>query len=142
LHSNGPDINGTYTLPNSHILLINKILKFSKFICDNFVVICFEIRFGLDGCEVLIPGMKTLIDRSAELGIESIVIGMAHRGRLNVLGNVVRKPLEHLFYEFEKGAVIPEDWGSGDVKYHLGTSYDRPTRSGKKVLLLSISPTH
>jgi 2-oxoglutarate dehydrogenase E1 component len=80
--------------------------------------------------------MKTLIDRSAELGVESIVMGMAHRGRLNVLGNVVRKPLEHLFYEFEKGAVIPEDWGSGDVKYHLGTSYDRPTRSGKKVALL------
>jgi 2-oxoglutarate dehydrogenase E1 component len=100
-------------------------------------------RFGLDGCEVLIPGMKTLIDRSAELGVESIVMGMAHRGRLNVLGNVVRKPFEHLFYEFEKGAVIPEDWGTGDVKYHLGTSYDRPTRSGKKVhLSLVANPSH
>eukprot|EP00029_Vermamoeba_vermiformis_P007267 TRINITY_DN309_c0_g1_i1.p1 TRINITY_DN309_c0_g1~~TRINITY_DN309_c0_g1_i1.p1 ORF type:complete len:1036 (+),score=285.46 TRINITY_DN309_c0_g1_i1:380-3109(+) len=100
-------------------------------------------RFGLDGCEALIPGMKAMIDTAADIGIESIVIGMAHRGRLNVLGNVVRKPLEVLLYEFEKGAVIYDEWASGDVKYHLGTSYDRPTRSGKKVhLSLLANPSH
>lgn len=97
----------------------------------------------MDGCEALIPGMKAMIDTAADLGIESIVIGMAHRGRLNVLGNVVRKPLEVLLYEFEKGAVIYDEWASGDVKYHLGTSYDRPTRSGKKVhLSLLANPSH
>lgn len=87
--------------------------------------------------------MKAMIDTAADVGVESIVIGMAHRGRLNVLGNVVRKPLEALFYEFEKGAVIYDEWASGDVKYHLGTSYDRPTRSGKIVhLSLLANPSH
>ena len=88
-------------------------------------------RFGLEGCESLIPGMKAMIDTSSELGVEDIVIGMPHRGRLNVLCNVVRKPLELIFKEFagthvdmdkiEKEA-DSDDWSaSGDVKYHLGT---------------------
>lgn len=100
-------------------------------------------RFGLDGGETLIPGMKALIDRSAELGVESIVIGMAHRGRLNVLANVVRKPLAQIFTEFT-GKKANADWyGSGDAKYHLGTSYDRPTTSGKMVhLSLVANPSH
>lgn len=84
----------------------------------------------------MIPGLKALIDRSADLGVENIVLGMAHRGRLNVLANVVRKPLAQIFNEFESGHTLPSEgeWGaSGDVKYHLGTSYQRPTISGKKV---------
>lgn len=99
-------------------------------------------RFGLEGCEVMIPGLKALIDRSADLGVQNIVLGMAHRGRMNVLANVVRKPLAQIFNEFESGHTLPErsesEWGaSGDVKYHLGTSYQRPTLSGKKVNIIS-----
>lgn len=104
-------------------------------------------RFGLEGCETLIPGMKEMIDTAADCGVESIVIGMPHRGRLNVLGNVVRKPLRHIFSEFSGGIKpVGEDGsytGSGDVKYHLGTSYDRPTRSGKNIhLSLVANPSH
>ncbi|CAM6088249.1 unnamed protein product [Calypogeia fissa] len=104
-------------------------------------------RFGLEGCETLIPGMKELIDRAAESGVESIVIGMPHRGRLNVLGNVVRKPLRQIFSEFSGGIKPPQEAGgyagSGDVKYHLGTSYDRPTRTGKRIhLSLVANPSH
>lgn len=91
--------------------------------------------------------VQELIDSAAEGGVESIVIGMPHRGRLNVLGNVVRKPLRHIFSEFSGGIKpVGEDGsytGSGDVKYHLGTSYDRPTRSGKNIhLSLVANPSH
>eukprot|EP00271_Cylindrocystis_brebissonii_P012890 TRINITY_DN32392_c0_g1_i1.p1 TRINITY_DN32392_c0_g1~~TRINITY_DN32392_c0_g1_i1.p1 ORF type:complete len:1065 (-),score=252.79 TRINITY_DN32392_c0_g1_i1:1649-4843(-) len=105
-------------------------------------------RFGLEGCETLVPGMKELIDYSADMGVESIVLGMPHRGRLNVLGNVVRKPLRQIFSEFS-GGIKPVNaqseayTGTGDVKYHLGTSYDRPTRSGKRIhLSLVANPSH
>eukprot|EP00897_Mesotaenium_endlicherianum_P004573 jgi/Mesen1/4143/ME000218S03262 len=122
-------------------------------------------RFGLEGCETLVPGMKELIDRAADAGVESVVLGMPHRGRLNVLGNVVRKPLRQIFSEFSGGikpvdaekaaytgvytGIKPVDaeeiayTGTGDVKYHLGTSYDRPTRTGKRVhLSLVANPSH
>ncbi|KAL9231630.1 hypothetical protein vseg_006832 [Gypsophila vaccaria] len=104
-------------------------------------------RFGLEGCETLIPGMKEMFDRSADLGVENIVIGMSHRGRLNVLGNVVRKPLRQIFSEFSGGTKPTDEvglyTGSGDVKYHLGTSYDRPTRGGKRIhLSLVANPSH
>lgn len=103
-------------------------------------------RFGLEGCETLIPGMKALIDKGNELGVESVVMGMPHRGRLNVLANVVRKPLPAIFNEFKGGPKMPEDGsytGSGDVKYHLGTSYDRPTRVGGNIhLSLVANPSH
>jgi len=104
-------------------------------------------RFGLEGCEALIPGMKEMIDRSAALGVENIVMGMAHRGRLNVLGNVLRKPLRQIFSEFSGGAKPPVEnelyVGTGDVKYHLGTSCDRPTLSGKRIhLSLVANPSH
>ncbi|KAG0676138.1 2-oxoglutarate dehydrogenase E1 component [Kluyveromyces marxianus] len=100
-------------------------------------------RFGLEGLEGVVPGIKTLIDRSVELGVEDVVLGMAHRGRLNVLSNVVRKPNESIFSEF-KGSVTPEEFeGSGDVKYHLGINYQRPTTSGKYVnLSLVANPSH
>ncbi len=105
-------------------------------------------RFGLEGAETLIPGMKELIDRAAELDVSSIVIGMPHRGRLNVLANVVRKPLSQIFSEFA-GGVRPAGegtgvyTGSGDVKYHLGTSYDRPTLRGNAIhLSLVANPSH
>lgn len=103
-------------------------------------------RFGLEGGESLIPGMKALIDTAADLGVECVVMGMPHRGRLNVLGNVVRKPLAQIFGEFsgEQPKLGEASWfGTGDVKYHLGTSYDRPTISGKQVhLSLLANPSH
>jgi 2-oxoglutarate dehydrogenase E1 component len=99
-------------------------------------------RFGLEGCETLVPGMKALIDRSVDYGVKDIIIGMPHRGRLNVLSNVVRKPNESIFSEFS-GSTEPSDEGSGDVKYHLGMNFERPTPSGKRVQLsLVANPSH
>ncbi|KAL1801433.1 hypothetical protein ACET3X_001775 [Alternaria dauci] len=99
-------------------------------------------RFGLEGGESLIPGMKALIDRSVDYGVKDIVIGMPHRGRLNVLSNVVRKPNESIFSEFAGTAEANEE-GSGDVKYHLGMNFERPTPSGKRVQLsLVANPSH
>lgn len=99
-------------------------------------------RFGLEGCETLVPGMKALIDRSVDYGVKDIIIGMPHRGRLNVLSNVVRKPNESIFSEFA-GTSAAEDEGSGDVKYHLGMNFERPTPSGKRVQLsLVANPSH
>lgn len=101
-----------------------------------------EKRFGLEGLEAVVPGIKTLIDRSVELGVEDVVLGMAHRGRLNVLSNVVRKPNESIFSEFQ-GTAKTDAEGSGDVKYHLGMNYQRPTTSGKYVnLSLVANPSH
>lgn len=99
-------------------------------------------RFGLEGAETLVPGMKALIDRSVDYGVKDIIIGMPHRGRLNVLSNVVRKPNESIFSEFG-GSAEPSDEGSGDVKYHLGMNFERPTPSGKRVQLsLVANPSH
>lgn len=103
-----------------------------------------EKRFGLDGCEALIPGMKAMIDHAADMGVNNVVIGMPHRGRLNVLANVLRKPLPAILKDFTASTTTNADDGySGDVKYHLGTSYDRPTRAGKTVhLSLLANPSH
>lgn len=98
-------------------------------------------RFGLEGAESVVPGVKSLIDRSVELGVEDVIIGMPHRGRLNMLSNVVRKPNESIFSEFTGSKEIDE--GSGDVKYHLGMNFQRPTTSGKHVnLSLVANPSH
>ena len=99
-------------------------------------------RFGLDGGDSLIPGMVALVDKAAEMGVEDVVIGMPHRGRLNVLANVCGKPLVQMLSEFQD--VLPEnEFGSGDVKYHLGTVQDRITRSGKSIRLsLVANPSH
>nr|XP_018263955.1 oxoglutarate dehydrogenase (succinyl-transferring), E1 component [Kwoniella dejecticola CBS 10117]OBR86113.1 oxoglutarate dehydrogenase (succinyl-transferring), E1 component [Kwoniella dejecticola CBS 10117] len=111
---------------------------FEKFIASKYPN---EKRFGLEGCETLIPGMKALIDRSVDSGVKSIVMGMPHRGRLNVLGNVIRKPIEAILNEFAN--TDKDDTGGGDVKYHLGANYVRPTPSGKKVSLsLVANPSH
>ncbi|XP_019874476.2 2-oxoglutarate dehydrogenase complex component E1 isoform X2 [Aethina tumida] len=101
-----------------------------------------EKRFGLEGCEILIPAMKTVIDKSTELGVESIVMGMPHRGRLNVLANVCRKPLHQLFTQF--AGLKAADDGSGDVKYHLGTYIERLNRVTNKNIRLAVvaNPSH
>ncbi|XP_068706472.1 2-oxoglutarate dehydrogenase complex component E1-like [Montipora foliosa] len=102
-----------------------------------------EKRFGIEGCEVLIPAMKTIIDKSSELGVESIIMGMPHRGRLNVLANVCRKSLEQLFTQFDS-SLEASDEGSGDVKYHLGMSHERLNRATNKIIRLAVvaNPSH
>ncbi len=100
-------------------------------------------RFSLEGGEALIPLLDTLVDDAARLGVEEMVLGMAHRGRLNVLAHVLGKPPEMIFAEFE-GALLPEDvQGDGDVKYHLGYSHDRRTPGGGTIhLSLAPNPSH
>ena len=115
--------------------------SFERFVATKYPA---EKRFGLEGCEALIPGMKAMIDRSVEYGTQAVVLGMAHRGRLNVLSNVIRKPNETIFCEFAGIAnTSVETAASGDVKYHLGMHYDRPTPSGDMVrLYLVANPSH
>ncbi|KAG9453077.1 hypothetical protein H6P81_005981 [Aristolochia fimbriata] len=132
--------------PDRQMVILDRLAWSTLF--ENFLATRWTTakRFGLEGAETLIPGMKEMFDRAADLGVESIVIGMPHRGRLNVLGNVVRKPLRQIFSEFS-GGIKPADeelyTGTGDVKYHLGTSYDRPTRGGKRIhLSLVANPSH
>jgi len=100
-------------------------------------------RFGLDGGESTIPALETIIRAAAELGGEEIVIGMPHRGRLNVLANVMGKPYTAILSEFQGAAIYDAVLGSGDVKYHLGTSTDRGLPDGRTIhLSLTANPSH
>lgn len=100
-------------------------------------------RFGLEGCESLIPALEQILKRGGQLGVREIVIGMAHRGRLNVLANVMEKPFRAIFSEFEGASANPDDvQGSGDVKYHLGTSADRSFDGNNIHLSLTPNPSH
>jgi len=100
-------------------------------------------RFGLDGGESLIPAMEQIIKRGGQLGIDEIIIGMPHRGRLSVLANVMKKPYRAIFNEFQGGSFKPEDVdGSGDVKYHLGASSDRAFDDNSVHLSLTANPSH
>jgi len=100
-------------------------------------------RFGLDGGEALIPAMEQIIKRGGNLGAKEVVIGMPHRGRLNVLANVMNKPYRAIFNEFQGGSFKPEDVdGSGDVKYHLGASSDREFDGNTVHLSLTANPSH
>lgn len=120
---------------------------------ENFLAFKFNTtkRFGLDGGEAIVPALKSAIDRASELGAHSFIIGMPHRGRLNVMANVMRKPMQMIFAEFlglhytEKDYTKSnEDWGmAGDVKYHLGSSMDRTYPDGRKIhLSLLANPSH
>ena len=100
-------------------------------------------RFGLDGGESMIPALEAVIKYGGQLGIKEIVYGMAHRGRLNVLANVMAKPYKVIFHEFSGGTANPDDvGGSGDVKYHLGTSTDREFDGIKVHMSLVPNPSH
>ncbi|MCL6251732.1 2-oxoglutarate dehydrogenase E1 component [Altererythrobacter sp. KTW20L] len=100
-------------------------------------------RFGLDGGESMIPALEAVIKYGGSLGVREIVYGMAHRGRLNVLANVMAKPYRVIFHEFSGGSANPEDvGGSGDVKYHLGTSTDREFDGIKVHMSLVPNPSH
>ncbi|XP_067340579.1 2-oxoglutarate dehydrogenase complex component E1 isoform X5 [Channa argus] len=102
-----------------------------------------EKRFGLEGCESLIPALKTLIDRSSQSGVESVIMGMPHRGRLNVLANVIRKELDQIFCQFDS-KLEAADEGSGDVKYHLGMYHKRMNRVSDRYITMSLmaNPSH
>jgi 2-oxoglutarate dehydrogenase E1 component len=100
-------------------------------------------RFGLDGGESTVPALETIVRTAAGLGVEEIVIGMPHRGRLNTLANLMGKPYAAILSEFQGAAVGDEVLGSGDVKYHLGTSTDRVLPDGRRVhLSLTANPSH
>ncbi len=100
-------------------------------------------RFGLDGGESLIPALEEVIRVGADLGVRDVILGMPHRGRLNVLANVMGKPYRAIFSEFGGGSWAPDDVeGSGDVKYHLGASSDREMEGGSVHLSLTANPSH
>ena len=100
-------------------------------------------RFGLEGGEALIPALEQIIKRGGEIGLEEAVVGMAHRGRLNVLANFMGKPFQAILSEFQGQPANPEDvQGSGDVKYHLGTSSDREFDGNVIHLSLCPNPSH
>ncbi|MGH1402814.1 MAG: 2-oxoglutarate dehydrogenase E1 component [Alphaproteobacteria bacterium] len=100
-------------------------------------------RFGVDGGEALIPAIEQIMKRGGQLGLKEIVIGMAHRGRLNVLANIMGKPFTTMFAEFQGQSSTRDDvLGSGDVKYHLGTSSDRDFDGNNIHLSLTANPSH
>jgi 2-oxoglutarate dehydrogenase E1 component len=113
---------------------------FEKFLHTKYVG---TKRFGLDGGEALIPCIEQIMKRGGQLGLKEIVLGMAHRGRLNVLTNVMGKPFTAVFSEFQGQSSVPDDvLGSGDVKYHLGTSSDRDFDGNTIHLSLTANPSH
>jgi len=100
-------------------------------------------RFGLDGGEAAIPALEQIIKRGGALGVKDIILGMPHRGRLNVLAAVMGKPYHVIFHEFQGGTSLPSDVeGSGDVKYHLGASSDRAFDGNDVHLSLTANPSH
>ena len=100
-------------------------------------------RFGLDGGEAMLPALEAVIKYGGAMGVREIVYGMAHRGRLNILANVMAKPYHVIFHEFSGGSANPEDvGGSGDVKYHLGTSTDRSFDDIEVHMSLMPNPSH
>ncbi|KEQ29058.1 2-oxoglutarate dehydrogenase [Pedobacter antarcticus 4BY] len=119
---------------------LNEAVSFENFLGTKFLG---QKRFSLEGAESLIPALDSVIEKGAELGIEEFVIGMAHRGRLNVLANIMQKTYQDIFAEFEGKGYSAESPFGGDVKYHLGYSTDVTTNDGKSVhLSLCPNPSH
>ena len=119
---------------------LNEGVIFEKFLNTKFIG---QKRFGLEGGESTIPAIDTIINNAADSGVQEVVIGMAHRGRLNILANTLKKTYEQIFSEFEGN--MPEDMtmGSGDVKYHLGFQSDITTPNGKTInVQLTPNPSH
>jgi 2-oxoglutarate dehydrogenase E1 component len=138
----GPDKAIAFT-PEGKRAIFNKLVEadgFEKFIDVKYTG---TKRFGLDGAESLIPALEQIIKRGGALGVQEIVLGMAHRGRLNVLAQVMGKPHRAIFHEFKGGSYAPDSVeGSGDVKYHLGASSDREFDGNKVHLSLTANPSH
>jgi len=138
----GPDKEISFT-PEGKRSILNKLIEaeaFEKFCAVKFLG---TKRFGLDGGESLIPAMEQIIKRGGQLGVKEIALGMPHRGRLNVLANVMAKPYRTIFHEFQGGSAKPSEvQGSGDVKYHLGASSDRAFDGNQVHLSLTANPSH
>ncbi|MBN9281682.1 MAG: 2-oxoglutarate dehydrogenase E1 component, partial [Hyphomicrobium denitrificans] len=138
----GPEKDISFT-PEGRKAILRKLVEaetFEKF-CD--LKYTGTKRFGLEGAEAMIPALEQIIKRGGHLGVREIALGMAHRGRLNVLANVMAKPLRAIFKEFKGGSFKPDDVeGSGDVKYHLGASSDRMFDGNGVHLSLTANPSH
>ena len=138
----GPDKGIAFTAEGKRAIL-NKLIEAEGF--ERFIDIKYTgtKRFGLDGGESLIPALEQIIKRGGALGVRDVVFGMAHRGRLNVLAQVMGKPHRAIFHEFKGGSYAPDEVeGSGDVKYHLGASSDREFDNNKVHLSLTANPSH
>jgi 2-oxoglutarate dehydrogenase E1 component len=124
-----------------HILgKLNEAISFETFLHTKYVG---QKRFSLEGCESAIPALDALVEAAAERGVEQFVMGMAHRGRLNVLANIFGKNTQNIFSEFDGKDYDDDHHFDGDVKYHLGLTSDRVTDSGKKINLnLAPNPSH
>lgn len=119
---------------------LNEGVIFEKFLHTKYIG---QKRFSLEGGESTIPALDTILDKSAEAGVQEVVIGMAHRGRLNVLANTLEKTYEQIFSEFEGNMPPDTTMGSGDVKYHLGFRSNIKTSSGKTInVQLTPNPSH
>jgi 2-oxoglutarate dehydrogenase E1 component len=129
--------------PEGKIAILKKLIEseaFERFLHKRFPG---TKRFGLDGAEATVPALEQIIKRGGALGVQDIVVGMPHRGRLNVLAAVMGKPYHVIFHEFQGGSSLPSDIeGSGDVKYHLGASSDREFDGNKVHLSLTANPSH
>ncbi|MEL6810137.1 MAG: 2-oxoglutarate dehydrogenase E1 component [Bacteroidota bacterium] len=139
---NNNDNHPTYTSEEKkHILKkLNEALSFETFLHSKYVG---QKRFSVEGVDALIPGLDTLIELGAEKGIEQFVVGMAHRGRLNVLANIFGKSPEAIFSEFDSKEYDEAELFDGDVKYHMGWTSFRETDGGKKVRMdLAPNPSH
>ncbi len=138
----GPDKGIEFT-ENGKKAILQKLIEAEGF--EQFIDVKYKgtKRFGLDGGESLIPALEQIIKRGGALGLKEVVFGMAHRGRLNVLSQVMAKPHRAIFHEFKGGSYAPDDVeGSGDVKYHLGASSDREFDGNKVHLSLTANPSH
>ena len=127
---------------NGKKAILNKIIEaegFEKYLAKKFVG---TKRFGLDGCESLIPAMEQIIKRGGALGCKEVKIGMPHRGRLNILTNVIQKPLKKIFKEFSGDPGPAIGGASGDVKYHLGASANREFDGNMVHVSLTANPSH
>ncbi|MFK6999622.1 2-oxoglutarate dehydrogenase E1 component [Flavobacterium oreochromis] len=119
---------------------LNEAVSFENFLHTKYVG---QKRFSLEGNEVVVPAFDFLIEEAAQLGVEQLVLGMAHRGRLNVLANVFDKPTKNIFSEFDGKDYLDDDHFDGDVKYHLGITTHKTTRTGKKINInLVPNPSH
>jgi 2-oxoglutarate dehydrogenase E1 component len=138
----GKDAEISFT-PEGKQSILTKVIhaeQWEKFLARKYVG---TKRFGLDGGEGAVPALEAVIKYGGQMAVTEIDVGMSHRGRLNILSNVMGKPAEAIFHEFAGGATNPADvGGSGDVKYHLGTSSDREFDGNKVHLTLLPNPSH
>ncbi|MBW3558206.1 MAG: 2-oxoglutarate dehydrogenase E1 component [Proteobacteria bacterium] len=138
----GRDKEITFT-PEGKVAILRKLIEtegLERFLHRRFPG---TKRFGLDGGEAVVPALEQVIKRGGAMGVDQIVVGMPHRGRLNVLAGVMGKPYRAIFHEFQGGSSQPSDIeGSGDVKYHLGASSDREFDGRRVHLSLTANPSH